>query len=37
MDFKLPHLLMTVVLVAVGYWLGRKFPSALASIPILGS
>lgn len=35
MDIR--HVLGMVVILALGYWLGRKYPTALASIPVLGS
>lgn len=35
MDMR--HLLGAVVILAVGYWLGRKYPGMLAGIPIIGS
>lgn len=35
MDMR--HLLVLVAILAAGYWLGRKYPSALAGVPILGS
>lgn len=35
MDFR--HVIGFVIILAAGYWLGRKYPSALAGVPILGS
>jgi hypothetical protein len=35
MDIR--HVLGMVVILALGYWLGRKYPGALAGIPVLGS
>jgi hypothetical protein len=31
------HIFTAVIVLAIGYWLGRKYPTALASIPVLGS
>lgn len=35
MDMR--HMIGAVLLVLAGYWLGRKYPTALQMIPIIGS
>jgi hypothetical protein len=35
MDMR--HIIVLVAVLALGYWLGRKFPSVLAGVPVLGS
>lgn len=35
MDLR--HIIGAVVVLALGYWLGRTYPGALAGVPILGS
>lgn len=32
------HMVITaVVVLALGYWLGKKYPTALAGLPVVGS
>ena len=31
------HVLTMLIILAGGYWLGKKFPSALGSLPVVGS
>lgn len=34
MDWK--HFAIAVVVLAVGFWLGKKYPNALAGVPVVG-